>query len=450
MSPQSTAYTLQVMDQQEISISDSMSIKVTQLPKLASDGENWLTYSERVLNATIARGLHRHMVGTALKPSPVIKKNGKFYLPPDDTTPLSAEALDKHKNSIDSWEQKEAQVRKLIYNTMDNATFLQIKGEKTATALWKKLTLIHSNKGAQFEEYLLGKLQTARYTENKDMRTHLATMNTLHERLGKISSPISNVQFNAYICTSLSLAQRYQPLLTTLSTTTRQTKSVLSSDNLIWHLIEEVNTMKLEVSVNKSHATLVTTHGKSNKGSSEKGKGRDRRRGKKPDRQCSNPNCKSQRGHTIKECFTKGGGMEHDIPDWFKKKQEARVKKTKKESANSAAKTSFKCKNHAYIAIGPSVVIAAPQVKETSVALIITSGHDHEAFGVLPSTDLIVDCGTSSHFSPDKLKFINFEAIMPEPIRAADGHTFSTIGYGYLVVTLPLKGDKTGPPITMK
>ena len=142
--------------------------------------------------------------------------------------------------------------------------------------------------------------------------------------------------------------------------------------------------------------------------------------------------------------------MEHDIPDWFKKKQKARAKETKKESANSAAETSSKRENHAYVAIGPSVVIPAPQVEETSVALVITSGHDHEAFGVSPSTDLIVDCGASSHFSPDKPKFINFEAITPEPIRAADGHTFSAIGYGDLVVTLPLKGGETGPPITMK
>jgi len=144
---------------------------------------------------------------------------------------------------------------------VDNATFLQIKGEKSAAALWKKLTSIHGNKGTQFEEYLLGKLQTACYVENKDMRTHLTTINTLHERLAQIGSPISDVQFNAYIHTSLSLTTRYQLLLTTLSTTTRQTRSALTSDDLIWHLIKEANTIKLEASVNKSHAALAAAHG---------------------------------------------------------------------------------------------------------------------------------------------------------------------------------------------
>ena len=136
------------MGQHDVSTGDTSSIKLTQLPKLVSDGENWLTYSERVMNAATARGLRRHLVGTALKPSTLIEKNGKFFLDASDTTPLSDDAIDKHETSVDSWEQKEAQVRELIYNTMDNATFLQIKGEKTAAALWKKLTSIHGNKGA--------------------------------------------------------------------------------------------------------------------------------------------------------------------------------------------------------------------------------------------------------------------------------------------------------------
>src|SRR5258705_4461727 len=126
----------------DISTSENATIKVTQLPKLAPDGENWLTYHERVLNAATARGLHCHLVGTALKPSPIVERAGKFYLETDDKVPLSDEALDKHETSVDTWKQKEAQVRELIYNTGDNASFLQINGKKTAAALWKKLTSI--------------------------------------------------------------------------------------------------------------------------------------------------------------------------------------------------------------------------------------------------------------------------------------------------------------------
>jgi hypothetical protein len=132
-------------------------------------------------------------------------------------------------------------------------------------ALWKKLTSIHSNKGAQFEEYLLGKLQTARYAESEDMCTHLTTMNTLHEHLAEIGSPISDIQFT-YIRTTLSLITHYQSLLMTLSTTAHQMKTALTSDDLIWHLIEEANTIKLEANMNKAHAVLAAAHGNPTKG----------------------------------------------------------------------------------------------------------------------------------------------------------------------------------------
>ena len=144
----------------------------------------------------------------------------------------------------------------------------------------------------------------------------------------------------------------------------------------------------------------------------------------------------------------KGGGKEHDIPDWYRKRQEAKTE-LKKESANSAAEGSSTCKKHAYAVIGPTHLTPVPIVDMTPTALVITSGHDHGAFGVSLLTDLIVDCDASSHFSPDKLKFVNFEAIQPEPIHAADGHTFLAIGFGDLVVTLPTRDNETGPPITL-
>ena len=115
----------------------------------------------------------------------------------------------------------------------------------------------------------------------------------------------------------------------------------------------------------------------------------------------------------------------------------------KLESASLAATSLSKCENHAYITVGPSDFVHLDN--EDFNSLVITSGHNHEAYGVSSSTNLIVDCSASSHFSPDKFIFINFETISPEPIRAADGHTFSAIGCGDLVVTLPLEDGEEGP-----
>jgi hypothetical protein len=223
----------------------------------------------------------------------------------------------------------------------------------------------------------------------------------------------------------------------------------LTSDDLIWHLVEEASTIKLETSVNKAHAALATAHGRPNKGPSKNGKGKDSKgKNRKSIPKCTN--CKLK-GHTSENCYAKGGGKEHQAPDWWKQKQEAKGKEAmKKESVNSAAESSSKRENHAYITISP--LKTASQDDRSSTALVVTSGHNHEAFGVSASTDLIIDCGASSHFSPDKSKFVNFEVISPEPIRATDGHTFSVTGHGDLIVTLPVKSSEhgVGPPITLK
>src|SRR6266545_337686 len=132
----------------------------------------------------------------------------------------------------------------------------------------------------------------------------------------------------------------------------------------------------------------------------ENGKGKDKKgKGRKSIYKCTN--CKL-RGHTSDNCFAKGGGKEHEAPEWWKQKQEARAKETKKtESANAAAACLSKCENHAYVTVGPMDFV--PLDDEDFASLIITSSHNHKVYGVSSSTDLIVDCGASSHFLLTKL-----------------------------------------------
>ncbi len=73
------------------------------------------------------------------------------------------------------------------------------------------------------------------------------------------------------------------------------------------------------------------------------------------------------------------------------------MKETKKsESANVAAASSSKHENHTYIMVSPTDFV--PLDNEDFTSLVITSGHNHEAYSVSSMTDLIVDCGASSHF----------------------------------------------------
>lgn len=71
-------------------------------------------------------------------------------------------------------------------------------------------------------------------------------------------------------------------------------------------------------------------------------------------------------------------------------------------------------------------------------ALIVTSNFkaEAEAFTISNSSRIILNSGASRHFSPDRSKLLNFREIDPEPIWAADGCTFSTLGKGDLKVEL--------------
>jgi hypothetical protein len=60
----------------------------------------------------------------------------------------------------------------------------------------------------------------------------------------------------------------------------------------------------------------------------------------------------------------------------------------------------------------------------------------------------IIDSGATSHFCPDRAKFITFEAIKAQDVRTADGSTISALGWGDIKVDLPLGNKYT--TITLK
>jgi len=151
---------------------------------------------------------------------------------------------------------------------------------------------------------------------------------------------------------------------------------------------------------------------------------------------CSNPNC-DRDGHTINQCLVKGGGKEKEVPEWFKKQV---ARKAASVSAHITNDGNDDDENYAMLTYN---------VPDDPTTLIITSDFKAEAHAVSGTSGIILDSGTSHHFSPDCLKIMNFEEISPEPIRAADGHTFSMLGKGDLKVELP-NGNQKPTPITLK
>ncbi|KAJ7585399.1 hypothetical protein C8J56DRAFT_717393, partial [Mycena floridula] len=114
------------------------SVKVINRLKLKDDKSNWITYKERSMNSFVAKGLRWHVMGTAQTPVTLVERNGSFFKP-NMLSPLSDADLEKHETEQDEYDQKEAQVQELIYETVSNSVFLQIKGQPTAAEVWKAL-----------------------------------------------------------------------------------------------------------------------------------------------------------------------------------------------------------------------------------------------------------------------------------------------------------------------
>ncbi|PBK89113.1 hypothetical protein ARMGADRAFT_854509, partial [Armillaria gallica] len=106
--------------------------------KLKDDGSNWVAFEEKITNKFLDKGLGRHLQGTARAPSHPVEHKGKFYWSTDAgfLHPLSDDDLEKLENKFEEYEQKEAKMHTIIYESISDSTFNEIKGEATAALIW--------------------------------------------------------------------------------------------------------------------------------------------------------------------------------------------------------------------------------------------------------------------------------------------------------------------------
>jgi len=195
-------------------MSSGSSIKILSLPKLQTNGENWVTYKERLRNHLTSKGLVRHINGTAKKPVEVEIINDKTHKK-GSSTPMTDNELKMYYDSFTDYEQKEAQVRNVIYKTIPKSVFLQVKGQPTASKVIDKLVAIFEQKGQATIQETLNKLTNLHYTDGLSMNTHVGTMFEIRERLAEMGYEISDEQFATYIRTSLTPI--FRSLLTVMS-----------------------------------------------------------------------------------------------------------------------------------------------------------------------------------------------------------------------------------------
>jgi len=255
MAPETTAF----------STSESSSLAV---PKLRDDGSNWSDYHPRLQNAMGAKGLWRHVEGTAIAPVPFVVTEGKPMLA-DGKTPACTTYT--HVNHFDTPRNEDKK-------------FVDGRG----------------------------------YVEGGQGRRHLE----------KYSAPANGTAaaFPANASTSRQ-SHSYRPSLQTITANEMAGKlsgirtAALNADGLMAFIIEEAQHRVINEERDKASESALAARLKSS--GKSKGKGKRKEKGQS-DVTCEN--CEKA-GHSKADCYSKGGGKEGQAP-WQKKKGKAKEPET--------------------------------------------------------------------------------------------------------------------------
>jgi hypothetical protein len=381
------------------------------VPKLAEDGSNWITYKERTLTAISARGLMRYADGRALEPLPypVDEKTGSLKPKADGSIPNEKEIEERDKK-IDEYDQKNSLVKQQVFSTITDRLLLRVQKLESASEVWAEICQIHEDKTELVQIDLRRRLHETRCDEGGDVKAHFAEMLRLRESLAGMGAGILDPDFHAMILGSLP--ESYRPLLSSINAAAKITKTPLSPYELINIVTEEYEhrllTEKRPGKKGGANSALSAREAK--------GKGRRSATSSKTNTDITCYNC-DRKGHYKSNCWRPGGGKEGQGPNQQRKKGEKGHTETANSAVESAPQDQYAFTTSDLATIAKAIKVPAEK------------------------RGAIVDSGATSHFCPDRAKFTNYVDIPPQDVHTADGSSLSAVGRGDVELELPL-GDK--------
>ena len=207
------------------------------IPKLADDGLNWITYKERMLTAIGARGLMRYTDGRKVKPDPFeVDSTTKKLKKPDGTTPTDKEIEDLD-DLIDEYHQKDSLVKQQIFSTITDQLLLRVQSLGSASRIWSEVCKIHEGKTELVQIDLRRRLQEMRCEEGGDIKAHFGEQLRLRESLAGMGASIEDRDF--YAITLGSLPESYRPLVSSINAAAKIAQKPLTPYELISVITEE-------------------------------------------------------------------------------------------------------------------------------------------------------------------------------------------------------------------
>jgi len=207
-----------------------------RVPKLAADGENWMTYKDRLSWSVDARGFLGHLEGTEKKPVDPLTLSGRgasWIL----TTSDEIRELTAYKAAMKEWRLGEAITKQQIAGMIPDSLFIQVKSLATAGEIFMYLSNLFEKHSQVVSVKLLRKLQDQKCPEKGNIREHFDKMRVIREQLSSLGHAPTDESFAAIIMSSLPAS--YDPHLSALTASAKISSVLLTADILISTIIDE-------------------------------------------------------------------------------------------------------------------------------------------------------------------------------------------------------------------
>jgi hypothetical protein len=307
------------------------------------DGTNFATFETLIIIAASSRGVLGYLRGTILNTANPKNSAALHYTPevlniplPNDPTPwYSTTPSGAEWAMCDAWA-----CALLLYNTK-NAIGLGLKLDGTAADAWTSLTSQYKVSSDLAIITTQRDLCNASFSDSNDFPTHISNLRTKWATANNAGAKITDADFRMIILSSLPTS--WDSVVGTLYEA-KSSVDVINRLMIHWNHVDRSKSAvnpamvvtALQTDVKQSHNQL----------------------------QCANPNCRHQ-GHTIINCYWRGGGKEGQFPPGFG--QHGGVHNSASQNTTSTTNTS-------------SVTAALTNVSPTSeltLALMSDLGNDY-------------------------------------------------------------------------
>src|ERR1700733_7614320 len=155
----------------DILLSSNKNDTSLSVPKLRDDGSNWADYEPRIRKAMGARGIWKHVEGTALKPTQY-HLLGNTYVLSDGATPATEDQVETRESKVEEYERKQYLAQHIILSTTSTRIGAKIKNLSTAKEMWTEVKQDATTKSTLFIIDAEDQLANMRCNESTDAKSH--------------------------------------------------------------------------------------------------------------------------------------------------------------------------------------------------------------------------------------------------------------------------------------